>query len=59
MKIKNHLKRAKEIRNDELRMEYLRITMTIAKAEKYFDAFKKDCEEWLDNIYKDGVKTHE
>mgnify|MGYP004619004931 FL=1 len=59
MKIKNHLKRAQEIRNDELRMEYLRITMTIAKAEKYFDAFKKDCEEWLDNIYKDGVKTHE
>ena len=44
MKIKNHLKRAQEIRNDELRMEYLRITMTIAKAEKHFDAFKKDCE---------------
>ena len=56
MKIKNHLKRAQEIRNNELRMEYLRIIMTIAKAEKHFDAFKRECEEWLNNIYRDGVK---
>ena len=59
MKTEKHFERAQEIRNDELRMEYLRITMTIAKAEKHFDAFKKDCEVWLNNIYRDGVKKHE
>lgn len=56
MKIEKHFERAKEIKNSELRMEYLRILGTLAIAERHFDAFRKECEEWLNNIYKDGVK---
>lgn len=59
MKIENHYKRVNEIKNDGLRREYLRITMTLEKAERHFDAFKRECEEWLNNIYRDGVKKHE
>ena len=59
MKIENHYKRVNEIKNDGLRREYLRITMTLAMAEKHFNAFKRECEEWLNNIYRDGVKRHE
>ena len=54
-----YFERAKEIKNDELRMEYVRISGTLAMAERHFDAFKRECEEWLNNIYKDGVKRHE
>lgn len=59
MKIEKHFERVNEIKNAGLRMEYLRITMTIAMAEKHFNAFKRECEVWLNNIYKDGVKKHE
>lgn len=59
MKIENLIKRANEIKSDGLRIEYLRIAMTLAMAEKHFNAFKRECERWLDNIYKDGVKRHE
>ena len=59
MKIEKLFERAKDIKNVELRMEYLRITMTLAMAEEHFNAFKRECERWLDNIYKDGVKRHE
>lgn len=54
MKIEKYFERAMEIKNVELRMEYLRILGTLAMAERHFDAFKKECEEWLNNIYKDG-----
>ena len=27
--------------------------------ERHFEAFKRECEKWLDNIYRDGVKNHE
>lgn len=58
MKIENHYKRVNEIKNDGLRMEYLRITIALAMAED-LNAFKREYERWLDNIYKDGVKRHE
>lgn len=29
------------------------------KAQKHFNNFKKDCNDWLDNIYKDGVKEND
>lgn len=59
MKIEKHFKRVNEIKNDGLRREYLRIAMTLAMAEKHFDAFKRECEEWLNNIYRDGIKRYE
>lgn len=59
MKIEKHYERVNEIKSDGLRIEYLRIAMTLAMAEKHFNAFKRECERWLDNIYKDGVKRHE
>lgn len=59
MKIEKHFERVNEIKNAGLRGEYLRITMTLAMAEKHFNAFKRECEAWLNNIYKDGVKKHE
>ena len=59
MKIEKHFERVNEIKNAGLRREYLRITMTLAMAEKHFNAFKRECEVWLNNIYKDGVKKHE
>lgn len=59
MKIEKLFERAKDIKNAELRMEYLRIVGTRAMAEEHFEAFKRECEVWLNNIYKDGVKKHE
>ena len=59
MKTEKHFERAKEIKNCELRMEYLRILGTLAMAERHFDAFKRECEEWLNNIYRDRLKKHE
>ena len=59
MKIEKHFERTQEIKKVELRMEYLRILGTMAMAERHFNAFKRECEEWLNNIYKDGVKNHE
>lgn len=59
MKIEKLFERAKDIKNVELRREYLRIVGTRAMAEEHFNAFKRECEEWLNNIYKDGVKKHE
>ena len=59
MKIEKHYERVNEIKNDGLRREYLRIAMTLAMAEEHFNAFKRECEDWLNNIYRDGVKRHE
>lgn len=59
MKIEKHFERAKDIKNDELRMEYLRIVDTRAMAEEHFESFKRECDEWLNNIYRYGVKKHE
>lgn len=59
MKTEKHFERAKDIKNGELRMEYLRIVGTRAMAERHFEAFKRECNEWLNNIYRDGVKKHE
>lgn len=56
-----HAERWEELRkkNPRLAMEYLRIYATMEKAQKYFNNFKKDCNDWLDNIYKDGVKEND
>lgn len=53
-----HTERWEELRekNPKLAMEYLRICGTMDKAQKNFNNFKKECNDWLDNIYKDGVK---
>lgn len=59
MKIEKHYERVNEIENEGLRREYLRIAMTLEMAEKHFDAFKRECDEWLNNIYRDGVKKEE
>ena len=45
--------------NPNLAMEYLRIYTTMEKAQKHFNSFKKECNDWLDNIYKLGVKENE
>lgn len=45
--------------NTNLAMEYLRIYTTMEKAQKHFNNFKKECNDWLDNIYKLGVKENE
>lgn len=52
-----HAERWEELRkvNPNLAMEYLRIYTTMDKAQKHFNNFKKECNDWLDNIYKDGV----
>lgn len=39
--------------------EYLKIYTTMEMAQKHFINFKKECEKWLDNIYKYGVKENE
>lgn len=57
MKIEKHFERAKDIKNRELRMEYLRIVGTRAMAERHFEAFKRECDEWLNNIYREGTKN--
>ena len=52
-----HAERWEELRkvNTNLAMEYLRIYTTMEKAQKHFNNFKKECNDWLDNIYKDGM----
>lgn len=59
MKIEKHFERALEIKNTQLKIEYLRITSTLAMAERHFNAFKRECEEWLNNIYSYGLKKNE
>lgn len=56
-----HAERWEELRqkNQRLAMEYLRIYTTMEKAQKHFNNFKRECEEWLDNIYKVEMKQHE
>ena len=53
-----HADRWEELRkvNQNLAREYLRIYTTMDIAQKHFNNFKKECNDWLDNIYKDGVK---
>lgn len=53
-----HAERWEELRkvNKNLAMEYLRIYTTMDIAQKHFNNFKKECSDWLDNIYKLGVK---
>ena len=53
-----HADRWEELRkvNPNLAMEYLRIYTTMDIAQKHFNNFKKECNDWLDNIYNDGVK---
>lgn len=46
-------------KNQSLAREYLRIYTTMEMAQKHFINFKKECEKWLDNIYKYGVKENE
>lgn len=40
-------------------MEYSRIYITMDKAQKHFNNFKKECNDWLDNIYKLEMEQHE
>ena len=40
-------------------MEYIRICGTMDKAQKHFNNFKRECESWLDNIYKMEMEQHE
>lgn len=56
-----HADRWEELRqkNTSLAREYLRIYTTMEKAQKHFNNFKKECEEWLDNIYKFGAKEND
>ena len=56
-----HADRWEELRkvNPNLAMEYLRIYTTMDMAQKHFNRFKIECESWLDNIYKLGVKENE
>ena len=56
-----HAERWEELRqkNPRLAMEYLRIYGTMKIAQKHFNNFKRECEEWLDNIYKMEMEQHE
>jgi hypothetical protein len=56
-----HADRWEELRqkNSLLAREYLSIYTTMEIAQKHFINFKKECEKWLDNIYKYGVKENE
>lgn len=56
-----HTKRWEELRekNQKHATEYLRICTTMDKAQKHFNNFKRECEEWLDNIYKMEMEQHE
>lgn len=46
-------------KNQLLEIEYLSIYTTMEIAQKHFNNFKKECEEWLDNIYKYGAKEND
>lgn len=56
-----HAERWEELRKvkPNLAMEYLRIYTTMDIAQKHFNNFKKECNDWLDNIYKLGVKEND
>lgn len=56
-----HTKRYEELRkiNPRLAVEYSRIYITMDMAQKHFNNFKRECESWLDNIYKLEMKQHE
>lgn len=56
-----HTERWEELRqkSPSCAMEYIRICGTIAIAQKHFNNFKRECEEWLDNIYKIEVEKYE
>ena len=56
-----HVDRWEELRkvNQNLAREYLRIYTTMDIAQKHFNNFKKECNDWLYNIYKSGVKENE
>lgn len=53
-----HTERWEELRekSPKCAVEYLRIWMTMDKAQKHFNNFKRECESWLDNIYKIEMK---
>lgn len=46
-------------KNPKLAVEYSRIYITMDKAQKHFNNFKKECNDWLDNIYKLEMEQHE
>lgn len=56
-----NVKRWEELRekSPKCAAEYLRICTTMDKAQKHFNNFKRECESWLDNIYKIEVKKYE
>ena len=56
-----HTERWEELRkkNPKLAVEYSRIYITMDKAQKHFNNFKKECNDWLDNIYKLEMEQHE
>ena len=56
-----HTDRWEELRekNPKRAMEYIRVYETMAIAQKHFNSFKRECEAWLDNIYKMGMEQHE
>lgn len=56
-----HADRWEELRqkNSSLAREYLRIYTTMEEAQKHFNNFKKECNDWLYNIYKYGVNKDE
>ena len=57
---RKHIERFEELRkkNSDFAMEYIRICGTMDIAQKHFNNFKRECEVWLSNIYKE-VKQHE
>lgn len=56
-----HTERWEELRqkSPSCATEYLRICTVMDKAHEHFNSFKKECEGWLDNIYKIEVKKYE
>lgn len=58
---KKHMERWEELRekNPKRAMEYIRICGTMDMAQKHFNSFKRECESWLDNIYKFEMEQHE
>lgn len=58
---RKHTERWEELRekNQKRAMEYIRICGTMSIAQKHFNNFKRECEEWLDNIYKIEVDLND
>lgn len=52
-----HAERWEELhqKDPNIAREYLRIYSTMEKAQKHFNNFKKECNDWLNNIYRYGV----